>query len=129
MPRDRNTNIIPIPPGIIFTYPVTGDAIINSYRLINKSLKGPYMLIDNCFEPFLRQIKGLRIFYKEEEYMVIDWIHSEVPLVSQILEKIDYIPPEPTKIQELLTSYININEKLDKKWVENTQTLILNTQR
>ncbi len=60
----------------------------------------------------------------KKNYIEIDWIHSEISLVSDILKKIDIDAPSSKNLEEIVRNYVTNNDKLSNKWKENAEKLV-----
>ncbi len=109
--------------GIMNIFTVMGNGLVNSYKLLMTKPKGPRLLLDGDLESRLKDIK-ISIIDRYSDHIGIDWIHSEISLVSNILTKIDIQPPSPKNIERIVRNNIASNDKLSIEWKENAERLI-----
>ncbi|MGH7800013.1 MAG: hypothetical protein ACREOW_05200 [Thermodesulfobacteriota bacterium] len=110
--------------GIMTIGQVMGDALVNAYKLSTTKPKGPRLLLDISLESHLKDIK-VSIIDRDDNHIGIDWVHSEIVLVADILKKIDIINvPSSKTLEGILRSYITVNNKLSDEWKKSAEKLI-----
>ena len=115
--------IVSLELGIMTIIPVMGDALINAYALSKCKPKGPRLLLDKEFESQLQDIKVSTVD-RYDDHIGIDWMHSEISLVSDILKKIDIDAPSSKDLEEIVRNYITSNNKLSDEWKKSAEILI-----
>jgi hypothetical protein len=95
--------------------PVMGSALISPYKVAAKR-SGAVLLLDPV--PFSAVPPGVKL--SSTAPLVVDWVHSDFPLVNKICEGAGLIKVGPESAAHHLRQYIHGNCGLSKKWVSST---------
>jgi hypothetical protein len=109
--------------GIMTINQSMGAALINAYTLSDSGIKGPLLLLDSALKS---QVKDMGVSIIDP--IGIDWIHSDVALVGDILNKIDLDVPSSKPLEEIVRNYINSNKELPCEWKKSAEILIRGTK-
>ena len=101
--------------GLMTIIPVMGSALISPYKLAAKR-SGAVLLLDTV--PFSSVPAGVKL--TSTAPVVVDWIHSDFPLVNKICEEANLAKVDATSAARHLRQYINGNRDLSKNWVSST---------
>ncbi len=127
--RNLKEGCISLGVGLMTICQVMGEAVIKTYGLYSRGPKGPLLLLDDELKSEVHKISGLKINTysdgKGKDFVGINWVYSELPLVKSIMEKIDLISLTPEVLKKLISDYIN-NNTLSGEWVKNANILIKN---
>lgn len=112
---------------VMTIFQAMGDALINAHKLSGLKPRGPRLLMDCEYESQLFDI-GVSILDRYSDHLGIDWIHSEVDLVNDILQKIGVDTLSTTEIESLLRAYVNRHKAvLPIGWKQSVEYLISGT--
>lgn len=101
--------------GLMITFPVMGTALVNAHRLSNKE-RGSVLIWDAALP--LEGNDGVRIVKEEQDYKVLDWVHTQNDYASQLLQYSKDDGSTET-IESRLREYLK-GESPSKEWLENT---------
>lgn len=130
-PQEIRNNVdnayIRLPAGVMSVmtiFQVMGDALVNAYKLSRFKPRGPRLLMDCEYESQLEDI-GVSILDRDSNHLGIDWIHSEVDLVDDLLQNMGIGAFSTQDIESLLRDYVNRYEAaLPTDWKESAEDLI-----
>jgi hypothetical protein len=112
--------------GILTTFPVMGTALINSHRLATRWPRGARLAVDRAMVG--RIPEGLAVTHEDGHMIVVDWVHTQLPEIDQIVSKTRLPLPSPEELQRKLTAYVaKIGNAVDEDWKH--YTLCLNACR
>lgn len=112
--RDRRH--VNIGEGVMTIIPVMGMALIAPYNLA-KRRRGAVLLLDSTIFVSL----PIGIIAKPGSPAVIDWVHSDSPLVAEVAKTAELITPDASDTEAHLRSYIDNNRStLGADWVSAT---------
>ena len=112
--RDRRH--VNIGEGVMTIIPVMGMALIAPYKLANRR-SGAVLLLDSTIFVSL----PIGIIAKPGSPVVIDWVHSDFPLVAEIAKAAELETPDASATEAYLRSYIDNNKStLGAGWVSTT---------
>jgi hypothetical protein len=111
-----NSNRVAIGEGVMTINSVMGSALVSPHKLASMR-SGAVLLLDSA--RFARIPSGAKIVARGGP-TVIDWIHSDIPLVSDICSGAGLSNVAPTAAEALLRNYLNANRSLSKNWIEST---------
>jgi hypothetical protein len=113
---------VPLGRGVMTINPLMGDALINVYKLSSAEPKGPLLILE---KNFVKNVKNTNfIIYDIDGYSCVNWIHSEIDLVNEILKRIGIGAPPRETLRELIRGYMADNTGLNGAWKTNASTLI-----
>jgi hypothetical protein len=108
--------------GIMTLFTVMGTALINAHRIAKDSPSGSLLTVA-CSnrdrlpaECIVKEVEGGNI-------LSIDWVHSQLPLVSQIQDRANLKTPANDLIGVLFDQY-KMNQNPPRHWVESTARLL-----
>jgi hypothetical protein len=102
--------------GLMTIIPVMGSALTNSYRLLSRC-HGAVLLLDAT--AFCELPAG--VMARGTSPTVIDWIHSDFPLVRKICDTSGLKYIDPTAAETQIRSYLrDHSHELSKDWVSFT---------
>jgi len=112
--KSRDRHLIDLGDGLMTINPVMGTALIASHKLASRHRGAVLVLDDQCF-----QTSELGIIRRHSP--IIDWIHSELPLVRRISEEASLTYLDPESAEKSLRGYIQTQgTSLDEEWVGRT---------
>jgi len=113
---------VTIPMGLMHTFPVMGDALINSYKLQVNQTKGPLLFVDPTIRDLLQSM-NLR-FLRRSKHVIVDWINSNTAILDSLLTSLIDFKPTREELKELLRDYVSKN-KLNERWKINALKMTL----
>lgn len=115
--RDRAGDVI-LGEGLMTVFPIMGTALIRAFALEKRDPPGPLLLLDGKISNRLPlDFAVQKVSNAADAPVSIDWIHSEIPLVSQIWSQSGFPDISDKEIEEKLIEY----QRLFKlgKWAES----------
>ena len=107
--------------GLMHLFPVMGSAFINSYRL-GKNESGSLLLLDSDLSQQFPS--GVVVSKTASTHYVVDWVHSNIPEINEIMEKTGIAHPDAKESERLIRAYIENNkDDLKSDWIHNTLSL------
>lgn len=109
--------------GVLRIFPVMGSALINSWKLLNKSASGPNLTLDKYLKENVK-LDGLIYGESTDEFIEINWLHSKLEDLEKIGRALDYT--EITNINFLkirFEDYIKNND-LPIHWFNNANKIL-----
>jgi hypothetical protein len=102
--------------GVMTIIPVMGMALISPHKLANLRSDAVLLLDSNIFISL-----PIGIIAKPGSPAVIDWVHSDLPLVSEIAKTAGVTTPNASSTEGYLRSYIESNKStLTAHWISST---------
>lgn len=105
-----------IPMGKMHTFPVMGDALINSYKLQVNQIKGPLLFVDPILRNLLTSM-NLR-FLRSKRHVIVDWINSDTAVLNHLFHALNQRRPTQGELKELLINYVS-NHNVSDRWRMN----------
>jgi hypothetical protein len=108
--------------GLRTIFPVMGTALINAHNIGKQSPKGSLLTLASSNrervpkECIIKEVAGGSL-------ISIDWVHSQIPLVSQIQERAELKTPTSELIRALFVQY-KLNQNPPQQWVDSTSQLL-----
>lgn len=121
--KKSNKGSISLGSGIMTINPVMGDALINAYKLENKNIKGPLLLIDSRLEDYFINDPDIIIHKNNNYYYSINWIYSAKEETNMITKKIGEKIKSGEILSKQLEKYIE-DYDLPNEWELNAKELI-----
>lgn len=108
--------------GILTVFPFMGVALINSHRLATRWPRGARLAVDRAM---IGQIPtGLVVTHEDGDLIVVDWVHTRLPEIDEIVSKTKLLLPSPGELQQKLTAYVaKIGNAVDEDWKHYTLCL------
>jgi hypothetical protein len=107
--------------GLMRLFPVIGTALINAYRLANRE-SGSLLIIDSTLSESLPTESV--VSKTTDEYIVVDWIHTNTPETKEIETKAGRNHPNVETLEEKIRLYVDSNcNSLPEEWKNNTFSL------
>lgn len=108
--------------GILTVLPAMGTALINSHRLATRWPRGARLAVDRAM---VGQIpSGLVVTHEDGDLIVVDWVHTRLPEIDEIVSKTRLSLPSPGELQQKLTAYVaKIGNAVDEDWKHYTLCL------
>lgn len=114
-------NLVRLGGGLLRTFSCMGTALINANKMSHRE-RGALLLLDSSMADCLPE--ATIISKKEKDYVVIDWIHTDVPEIPEICEKAGLSCPSTQINEEALRSYVaKASTNLPDEWKINTISL------
>ena len=110
-----NRRYVRIGEGLMTIIPVMGSALIASHKL-SANRSGAVLLLDAV--RFSGVPAGVKL--TSTAPAIVDWIHSELPLINKICGDADLTKIDATSAERHLREYIDGNRGLSKNWVSST---------
>jgi hypothetical protein len=108
--------------GLMTIFTVMGTALINAHNIGKQSPKGSLLTLASC--NLERVPEGCIIKKVEDGKLIsIDWVHSQLQLVSQIQESAQLKHPTSELIKALFVQY-KLNHNPPQPWVDSTSELL-----
>jgi hypothetical protein len=102
--------------GLMTIIPVMGSALTRAHRLLGRR-RGAVLLLDTA--AFRKLPSG--IIARGKSPAVIDWVHSDFPLVRELCNSCEMEYVESSRAEMCLRSYLEDNRKsLSEEWVRST---------
>jgi len=122
--NSRCTGGLQVGAGIMKFQQVMGSTFVNAVALNNITKKGPLLLIDALFRNRFNS-QGINILYENENYLEIDWIHSNNSELERIYGTLSIDKPASSELERNLRQYIQNND-LHQDWIINSNIIIGN---
>jgi len=108
--------------GILTVFPVMGTALINSHRLATRRPRGARLAIDRAL---VAQIPaGVAVTHEDTELIVVDWVHTRLPEIDEILARTTLALPSSAELEQKLTAYVaKAGNAVDEDWKHYTLCL------
>lgn len=108
--------------GILTVFPVMGTALINSHRLATRKPRGARLALDPAL---VGQVPtGVVVSHKDGDLIVVDWVHTTLPAIDEIISKASMQLPSAAELRRKLTAYVsNIGDAVDEDWKHYTLCL------
>lgn len=104
--------------GLMSIFPMMGTALITSYRVLRLSPSGSLLVLENTLASRLpEELQFIDIF--DSDLLSVDWLHSHLPLVIDLVNRAGLVLPDKRKMESLLKQYLESNE-LPSEWRRNT---------
>jgi len=101
--------------GVLNLFPAMGSALTNSHRFATKEPRGARLAVDRSM---ISQFpKRLAVSYKNEELIIVDWIHTALDEIEEISHRaaIQLLPP--AELRARLLSYVaGVGKTTDEEW-------------
>jgi hypothetical protein len=108
--------------GILTVFPVMGTALINSHRLATGRPRGARLAVDRAMVG--QTPAGLVVTHEDADLIVVDWVHTRLPEIDEIVAKTTLALPSPTELQQKLTAYVvKAGNAVDEDWKHYTLCL------
>ena len=101
--------------GLMTILPVMGTALINSFRLLDQSPKGPLLLIS---ERDRSRLPGFVRTKSCGNLISIDWVHSSHPVLDDTARRAGFSPSNCESLYDLFSRYVSSNE-VPAEWRDN----------
>lgn len=108
--------------GILTVLTTMGTALINSHRLATRWPRGARLAVDRTM---LGQIPvGVVVTHADADLLVVDWVHTRLPEIDEIVSKTRLPLPSPGELRQKLTAYVaKIGNAVDEDWKHYTLCL------
>jgi len=107
----------PLGGGLMTVFPVMGQALIDTNRLISAAPSGALLVI---WKKDLTRLPQGVVTECSGDLCVLDWIHTSFPHLQQLLKDSALLNPEPPLMITMLERYLSAN-KLPEEWIGNTR--------
>src|SRR4029077_12854389 len=102
--RDQTGDVF-LGEGLMTLFPIMGTALIRAFALEKREPPGPLLLLDGQFINRLPPDIAVERIGNADAPVSIDWIHSKIPLVSQIWSQSGFPDISDKEIEEKLIEY------------------------
>jgi hypothetical protein len=121
--RDQTGGVVILGEGLMTLFPIMGTALIRAFALEKREPPGPLLLLDGQFSNRLpTDLAVERIGNAADAPASIDWIHSKIPLVSQIWPQSGFPDISDKEIEEKLIRYQQLFKLC--KWAESLRRFL-----
>ena len=103
--------------GLMTIFPVMGTALINAVGIDKLSPKGPLLTMPSEYKRRLSE-RFITTKVPRNEIISVDWVHTELELLSKISDKTHLKYPSSKALEDLLKNYVNKHE-LPPEWKDN----------
>lgn len=103
--------------GLMTIFPVMGTALINAVGIDKRSPKGPLLTMPSEYKSRLSEI-FITNKVPGNEIISVDWVHTELDLLSEISAKTFLNYPSPKALEDVIRNYIN-KHKLPSEWKDS----------
>lgn len=109
--------------GLMTIFPVMGTALINSYKLAEKSPKGPLLLLEKSMSDRIPPEIAFRGIQGYDNLISVDWVHMDTQLLRKIQSCAGLHAPGAEYLEKILHNYC-ADHGLTGEWVINMRTLL-----
>lgn len=107
--------------GIFATLQVMGTALVNAHRFAVGKPRGARLVVDRTM---VQQIPpGVSVSHEEADGVVVDWVHSAMPTIDDVIEKAGLSIPTGPELRRRLLEYVASAETADEEWRHLTLSL------
>jgi len=115
--------IIKIGHGVLRVFPVMGSALINSWKLLDKTPSGPKLTLDFSLKENVK-LDGLIYGESNNKFIEINWLHSKLIALEKIGKILDYTEISNINFLKIRFEDYLENNDLSFNWSNNARKIL-----